>query len=123
MAVYPIFSNITAAQTAPSSSGKLPVGSQMVSPLSQNNPNSPAANHAFALTVTGAVGDSATCQALGSNDGINWDNYGATFTATIGPSGVVGIKTQSGTTPYNFVSGIVTAVSGTRPSASLNVSA
>lgn len=122
MSVYPIFSNVTAVQTAPSTSGKLPTGVQAVQPLSQNNPNSPANSHVFALTVIGPVGVSATVQALGSNDAVNWDNYGATFVATVGASGQPGYKTLSGSIPYSYVAAIVSGVS-TSASASVNVSA
>lgn len=122
MAVYTIITSVTTSQVAPSTSGRLPTGSQAVQPLGQNNPNSPASAHVFALTVSGPVGVAATVQALGSNDGANWDNYGSTFVATVGASGQPAYKTFSGAIPYAFVSAIVSAISSSA-AASVNVSA
>lgn len=123
MTIYVLFQNITAVQKAPSA-GALPTGSQYVQPISQNNPNSPANAHAFTLKVTGVGNCSATVQCIGSNDGANWINYGNTFQATGTTADITpGIASAQGTFPYNYVSGYVTAISGTNAAASLIVSA
>lgn len=123
MALYFPFQGVKAVQTAPVG-GVLPVQSQSVQPLAQNNPNSPASAQSMQVVVKGIGGCSATVQFIGSNDGVNWINYGPTVVATSANADITpGTAGASGTTPYTFMSAYVTAISGTNAAATASISA
>lgn len=119
MALYFPFQNVKAVQQGP-----LSYPNQIVAPTSANNPTSPAGSHSFVLVVKGVGTCSATVQIVGSNDGVSFVPYGAPVTAS-GPATDLTPATQqaNGGTPYNYIGGYVTAISGTQAAATLELSA
>jgi hypothetical protein len=82
------------------------------------NPELPPQSQSFVLTVTSqtqAATPSATVQLVGSNDNVNWVNYGAPLTATGTVSATANSfsAATSGTTPYRHFGAYLTAISGT----------
>lgn len=119
MSLYYPFQNVKAVQTGPLSNPN-----QWVEPSSANNPNAPASAHSFILVVNGIGICSATVQIVGSNDGVTFVNYGGPITAAGAAVDITPATQQAnGTTPYNFIGAYVTAISGTRAAATLELSA
>lgn len=119
MALYFPFQNVKAVQTGP-----LSYPNQLVAPGSANNPNSPAGTHSFVLVVSGIGNCSATAQIVGSNDGVTFVNYGGPITAAGATVDLTPATQQAnGQTPYDFIGAYVTAISGTRAAATLQLSA
>lgn len=117
MSVYFLAQNVTAVQTLAN------IGSpnQIVSlPPANLGAGSPPTDHAFILTVTGSGAVSASAQIVGSNDGINFVNYGSVISAA--SAATVSSQAQQGTTPFQVLCAIITAISGTNASASVTVS-
>lgn len=119
MSVYYPFSGVTKVQTGPSSPPN-----QIILPAGSDNPNNPPLAQAFTLVVNGIGNCSATCQIVGSNDGVNFINYGAAITASSAFADITpGIASANGTITYKYYGAYITAISGTNAAATLAMSA
>lgn len=100
----------SAIQVAPAA-GVLPTGSQMLNPAGGTSPiNTPA--QTFQLVVTATSGNcSASAHVMVSNDGVNWTDYGLTLAASSGASPNTAIA--NGTSPWQFFTAYISAISGT----------
>ena len=84
------------------------------------NAYTPPIAQSFQLTVKGTGAVAATAQVVGSNDGVNWTNYGPALTASgTGSSTVTGY----GQAPYAYFGALITAISGTSAQAAVTMSA
>lgn len=107
---YYVLQNVSAVQSAPAN-GALPNGSQVINPSAGQGAINPQ-SAVFQCIVAGTSGNvSATIQPLASNDGINWINYGTSISIASGPTPQQG--SNYGTSPWQFYSAYVTAISGT----------
>ncbi len=116
MTTYVLFSNLGAPNPLPPQSGvgpkgmNLPAGSQM-SDLSSGgalNPTTPPVNQLFQVIVTGAGNVAGTVQRIGSNDGINWMNYGAPINVSVAASPAMAAFND--TVPFAFFSALLTSI-------------
>lgn len=116
MSVYYCITGAKAVQA-----NALVAANQIVQPLGQNNPNSPASAHSLQVVVNGIGLVSATVQFVGSNDGINFINYGSAVTVSSGQAPAT--AATSGTIPWTFIGAYITAISGTNAAVTATVSA
>lgn len=131
MTTYPLFSGLSASQNAPGTTqggppgSNLPPGSQMAAPAGgAGGPTSPPTNQSFQLTVTASnpgVSCSATAQAIVSNDGVNWMNYGNPIVAAAGAS--PNLQGQNASGLWAYFSAYLTAITGTGAKATLTMAA
>ncbi len=119
MSVYGLANNISAAQTA----GNVGQSANPIVPMpaSEAGAGTPPVTHVFVLTVTGSGNVSATAQPVGSNDGVNFVNYGSPIVAA--SLQTVSSQAQVGNSPFAYLSAFVSAISGTNASATVTVSA
>lgn len=97
---------------------------QVVQPLAQNLPNSPAPTQSLQVVTNGIGNCSSAVQFYGSNDGLSFYPYGPLLTATgtvadISP----GVSVFAGTQCYTYIGAIVTTISGTNASVTASVAA
>lgn len=117
MAVYFLAQNVSAVQTvAAIGSSTNPI---VLAPASESGAGSPPTDQIFVLLVAGSGAVSASAQIVGSNDGVNFVNYGAAVAAAAAPT--VSAQAQAGTSPFQYYSAIITAISGTNAVASVTV--
>jgi hypothetical protein len=120
MAVYYLFQNITAAQTAPSAGVGLPTTNPAVNPA-DSLPPTQNSNQAFQLLVNGTSGTvSCSAQPVVSNDGINWSNLGSALTITAAATPANTVTTSA--VVYQYFGAYVVSISGTGASASMLMS-
>ena len=106
MSIYHIFDNATAAFTAPKAGGIVSATAGQVGQVTTYQ--------GYTCTVTGTGAVSATVQPIASNDGVNWFNLGAAFTAS-GTGTATNYSTNNVT--FGYFSAILTAITGTNASA------
>lgn len=118
MSVYNLCQGISALQGA----GVIGTSTNPIisAPASESGSGSPPSVQAFVLLVTGSGSVSATAQIVGSNDGVNFVNYGAAIVASAATT--VSAQGQGGIVPYQFYAAYITAISGGGAVASVNVS-
>ncbi|MDE2439740.1 MAG: hypothetical protein KGP14_01855 [Betaproteobacteria bacterium] len=110
MTTYVLCQNVAAIQAAPAN-GALPVGSVGVNPAAGQAPINPQ-TQTFHAVVSGTSGNvSATIQPVVSNDGVNWLIYGSAIVIAAGATPQQGSGT--GSSPWQYYSAYVTAISGT----------
>lgn len=124
MSIYNLVSNITAVQTAGAinpNGGSNP----LVNPWSSDdNPNGPVRTQVFTALLSGIGSCSATVQFVASNDGINLIAYGPALTVTATNADLTpGLASQGGNQGYEWFGCYITAVSGTKASVSVQMSA
>ena len=118
MSVY----NLCQGISAPQGAGVIGTSTNPIvsAPASESGSGSPPVAQAFVLVVTGSGSVSATAQIVGSNDGVNFVNYGAAIVAASATT--VSAQGQQGATPYQYYGAYITAISGGGAVASVNVS-
>lgn len=122
MGVYTLFQDITSVQPAPTPQAP-PISPVQPQPASTGGPQPTC--QAFQLLLTGIGSCSASAQIVVSNDGENWAKYGDPVTVTGAGDGAVPpqLAFVFSNSPWNWFGAYVTAISGTKASASLNFSA
>lgn len=121
MASYKLLTNATATISA-ASIGKpatLPPN-PVVTAHGPTNPNMPAQEQAFQLSVVGIGAVSATVQVVVSDDGQTWSAYNDPFTAN-GTDYATFVTT--GSAAHRQFGAYLTAISGTNATANLSMSA
>lgn len=124
MSVYTILSGVTVVQTIAAnvrnvdgSNGGSNLSVQLTNPAGGLNP---ATYQGFQLVVKGIGTVSASAQIVGSNDGINWMTVGNVIVASGQNAASAGAL---GSTPFNYFSAYITAISGTNATATVTASA
>ena len=121
MTAYLLLNNVTAVQTAPTLARPAPQAA-----LPGGGAGSPVGgptNQSFHAVVTGSGSVSATIHLQVSNDGMNWIDYPTIGVMTVSSGGAPQQALAAGTTPYQYFSAYVSAISGTNASVSLTMSA
>lgn len=119
MAVYFPIKGATKVTT-----GVFSAPNQVVQPLGQNNPNSPAGQHSLEVVTNGIGNCSSSVQFYGSNDGVSFFPYGPLLTATGTAADLSpGVSVFAGTQSYTYIGAVVTAISGTNASVTASISA
>lgn len=117
MTTYALLTNVTAVQSAPTTTRGPMNPVQAPGP---GNANNPAQEQTFHLVVTGIGAVSVTAQPIVSNDNVNWIVYGDTITAAGTDRGQISV---GGSQAWSWYGAYVTAISGTNASANLTMSA
>lgn len=115
--VYQLFQNVKAVQSGPSANATNTAPNGLYQTWDGSVNGSALKTQAFLVTVSAPGTASCTVQVVGSNDGASYVTYGATLTATNGAPAA-----GSGTVPFAYLGGYVTAISGTGAQCGLNVS-
>jgi hypothetical protein len=124
MSIYNLATNITAvqAQSVVNPNGG---SNPLVDPWSSDdNPNGPVRTQTFTALLNGVGNCSATVQFVASNDGINLIAYGPPLVVSAASADLTpGLASQGGNQGYEFFGCYITAISGTKASVNVQMSA